>query len=80
MAPSQPLAAVAGVQLASRQHRPAPLVQASPVELRQLSTVWAPAADARIAAANIVATLFKFFMDSSCSEKRLSAAVKRRLK
>jgi hypothetical protein len=64
MAPSQPGAAVAGVQLASRQHSSlVPFFQTcSAVPLRQLSIVWAPAAVASAAEANIIATLFSFFM------------------
>jgi hypothetical protein len=64
IAPSQPTAAVAGVQLASRQHSSlVPFFQtSSPVPLRQLSTVWAPAALASAAVANTIATLFSFFM------------------
>jgi hypothetical protein len=64
MAPSQPAAAVAGVQLASRQHSSlVPFFQTkSPVPLRQLSMVCAPAADASAAEANNIATLFSFFM------------------
>jgi len=50
MAPSQPTAAVAGVQLASRQQRPVEFFQASPEALRQLSTDWAPATVASAAA------------------------------
>jgi hypothetical protein len=62
MAPSQPGAAVAGVQLASRQQRPVPLFHVSPVALRQLSTVWALAAVAKTAEANTITTCLKFFM------------------
>ena len=64
MAPSQPAAAVAGVQLASRQHSSlVPFFQTSSLEpLRQLSMVCAPAADARAAEANNIATLLSFFM------------------
>jgi hypothetical protein len=64
MAPSQPAAAVAGVQEASRQHSSlVPFFQtSSDVPLRQLSIVWAPAAEARAAEANSIATLFSFFM------------------
>ena len=64
IAPSQPAAAVAGVQLASRQHSSLePFFQAcSPVPLRQLSTVCALAAVAKAAEANTIATLLNFFM------------------
>ncbi len=64
MAPSQPAAAVAGVQLASRQHRSwVPFFQASsPEPLRQLSTDCAPAAVTRAAEANNIATLLNLFM------------------
>jgi hypothetical protein len=64
IAPSQPTAAVAGVQLASRQHNSlVPFFQTrSDVALRQLSIVWAPAADAMAAVAISIATLFSFFM------------------
>ena len=70
MAPSQPLAAVAGVQEASRQHRvPSPFFHCRlPWPLRQLSLVTVPldgaanAAVAMAAVANNIATLFKFFM------------------
>ena len=68
MAPSQPAAAVAGVQLASRQHSSlVPFFQTSSlVPLRQLSTVWAPAAVARAAVANSMAILLSFFMGILC--------------
>ena len=64
MAPSQPAAAVAGVQVASRQQSSlVPFFQAcSPVPLRQLSTDCAPAAVAKAAVANTIATLLNFFM------------------
>jgi hypothetical protein len=63
MAPSQPAAAVAGVQVASRQHSSlVPFFQAWPVPLRQLSTVCALAAVAKAAEANTIATLMNFFM------------------
>jgi hypothetical protein len=64
MAPSQPTAAVAGVQLASRQQSSfVPFFQASsPVPLRQLSIVCAPAAVARAADAINIATLLSLFM------------------
>jgi hypothetical protein len=67
MAPSQPWAAVAGVQLASRQHNSfVPFFHTSSlVPLRQLSTVCAPAAVASAAVANSIATLFSFCMFSS---------------
>src|SRR5574344_826945 len=63
-APSQPSAAVAGVQLASRQHSSlVPFFQTnSLVPFFQLSTVCAPAAVARAAPANKIATLLSFFM------------------
>jgi hypothetical protein len=64
MAPSQPLAAVAGVQLLLRQHRsPAPFFQASsPLPFLQLSTVCAPAAVTSAAEASNKATLLNLFM------------------
>jgi hypothetical protein len=63
MAPSQPAAAVAGVQVASRQHSSlVPFFQAWPVLLRQLSTDCALAAVAKAAEANTIATLMNFFM------------------
>jgi hypothetical protein len=63
MAPSQPAPAVAGVQLALRQHCSlVPFFQTVPELSRQLSTVCAPAAVARAAEANNIATLFSFFM------------------
>ncbi|NCP81194.1 MAG: hypothetical protein GW826_02645 [Rhodoferax sp.] len=67
MAPSQPTAAVAGVQLASRQQSSlVPFFQVVPSAARQLSTDWAPAAVvravARAVAAINIATLFNFFM------------------
>ena len=63
MAPSQPTAAVAGVQLASRQHSSlVPFFQVVPLALTQLSTVCAPAAVASAAAASSIATLLNFFM------------------
>src|SRR6185312_2306226 len=64
IAPSQLAAAVAGVQLASRQHNSlVPFFQTSSlVPLRQLSTVWAPAAVTSAAEAINIATLFNFFM------------------
>ena len=64
MAPSQPTAAVAGVQKLSRQHSSLlPFRHTnSDVPLRQLSIVWAPAAVASAAVANNIATLFKFFI------------------
>ena len=63
IAPSQPAAAVAGVQLASRQHSSLePFFQAWPVPLRQLSTDCALAAVAKAAEANTIATLLNFFM------------------
>jgi len=64
MAPSQPLAAVAGVHDALRQHSSlVPFFQTrSPVPFLQLSMVWAPAALATTAEANNIATLLSFFM------------------
>jgi sorbitol-specific phosphotransferase system component IIA len=63
IAPSQLAAAVAGVQAASRQHSSfEPFFHTVPSEARQLSIVWAPAAVARAAEANNIATLFSFFM------------------
>ena len=62
IAPSQSLAAVAGVQFASRQHRPVEFFQTSPAELRQLSTDCAAATVESAAAAISIATLFNFFM------------------
>jgi hypothetical protein len=65
MAPSQVAAAVAGVQLASRQHSSLlPFFQTSSLlPFLQLSMVWAPAADATATDANNIATLLRFFMD-----------------
>jgi hypothetical protein len=66
MAPSQPWAAVAGVQLASRQHSSlVPFFHTVPSAARQLSTVCAPAAVAKAAVAKSIATLFSFCMVSS---------------
>ena len=63
IAPSQPAAAVAGVQVAPRQHSSlVPFFQAWPVPLRQLSTDCALAAVAKAAEANTIATLMNFFM------------------
>jgi hypothetical protein len=63
MAPSQPTAAVAGVQLASRQQSSCvPFFQTSPEALRQLSTDWAPAAVARAAEAINIDTLLNLFI------------------
>ena len=68
MAPSQPLAAVAGVQAASRQHRvPSPFFHCRlPWPLRQLSEAAlepaAKAEPARTTVANNAAILFSFFM------------------
>jgi hypothetical protein len=62
MAPSQPWAAVAGVQLLLRQHWPTLFFQTSPEELRQLSTVCAPAAVAMATVATSIATLVNFIM------------------
>jgi hypothetical protein len=70
MAPSQVAAAVAGVQLASRQHSSlVPFFQTVPSAARQLSIVAptaecpaAAAADAMAAVAISIATLFNFFM------------------
>jgi hypothetical protein len=70
MAPSQPAAAVAGVQLASRQHSSLlPFFQTSSLEpLRQLSMVCAPATVAKAAEATNRATLFNFFTVSPLAE------------
>jgi hypothetical protein len=63
MAPSQPTAAVAGVQLASRQHNSlVPFFQVMPLLLTQLSTVWALAVVASAAVAINIANLFILFM------------------
>ncbi len=64
MAPSQPGAAVAGVQNALRQHNSfVPFLQTcSPVPFFQLSIVCAPAAVTSAAEANNIATLLSFFM------------------
>jgi hypothetical protein len=64
MAPSQPLAAVAGVQKASRQHNSlVPFLQTrSPALFLQLSVDCAPAAPAKATEANNIATLLSFFM------------------
>ena len=64
IAPSQPGAAVAGVQLASRQHSSlVPFFQTSSrLPFIQLSIVCAPAAVTSAAEANNIATLLSFFM------------------
>jgi hypothetical protein len=64
MAPSQSAAAVAGVQLASRQQCSLlPFFHTVPSLARQLSTVWADTPDAaKKATANSDATRFNFFM------------------
>ena len=64
MAPSQPTAAVAGVQKLSRQQSSLlPFFQTNSEEpLRQLSMDCAPAAEASAAVANNIATLLSFFM------------------
>ena len=64
IAPSQPTAAVAGVQLELRQQSSlVPFFQISSlVPLRQLSMVWAPAAVASAAVAISIATLFNFII------------------
>jgi hypothetical protein len=64
MAPSQPTAAVAGVQALSRQHSSLlPFFQIkSPEPFFQLSIVCALAAVAIATVANNMATLFRFFM------------------
>jgi hypothetical protein len=63
MAPSQPTAAVAGVQLASRQQSSlVPFFQTVPSVLRQLSTDCALAAVARATVAINIAILFNFIM------------------
>jgi len=61
-APSQPTAAVAGVQLLSRQHWPTEFFQTSPALLFQLWISCAPATVASAAAARAIATRFNFFM------------------
>jgi hypothetical protein len=54
---------VAGVQLALRQQSSlVPFFQTVPSAARQLSMVWAPAAEASAAVANSAAILFKFFI------------------
>jgi hypothetical protein len=74
MAPSQVAAAVAGVQLASRQHSSlVPFFQTVPSAARQLSMVWAPAAVAMAAVAKSIATLFNFFMVFLMVNRRQSA-------
>ncbi|NBO14946.1 MAG: hypothetical protein EBV20_07390 [Betaproteobacteria bacterium] len=62
MAPSQPGAAVAGVQEEFLQHSPEELFQTSPAELRQLLTTWAEAAEAKVMAASKRAKRLNFFM------------------
>jgi hypothetical protein len=75
MAPSQPTAAVAGVQLESRQHSSlVPFFQVVPSELTQLSTVCAPATVTSAAEAISIATLFNFFMVLLRGKNRSSAA------
>ena len=79
MAPSQPAAAVAGVQLALRQHSSCvPFFQTrSPEPLRQLSMVCAPAADASAAEANNIATLLNLFMVFLLRDKAADALRKK---
>jgi hypothetical protein len=75
IAPSQPTAAVAGVQVASRQHNSlVPFFQVIPVALTQLSTVWAPATAESAAAATSIASLFSFIMVLLKEKSRSSAA------
>jgi hypothetical protein len=75
MAPSQPTAAVAGVQLASRQHNSlVPFLQVVPLALTQLSTVCALATVASAAAAISIATLLNVFMVLLREKGRSSAA------
>ena len=63
MAPSQPTAAVAGVQLAARQQNSlVPFFQTVPSALTQLLTS-ALAAVAKAAVANSIATLFSLIME-----------------
>jgi hypothetical protein len=62
MAPSQPGAAVAGVQEAFLQHWPLAFFQTSPLALRQLLISWAPATVTKVAAARKVASLLNCFM------------------
>jgi hypothetical protein len=74
-APSQFSAAVAGVQLASRQQSSfVPFFHTVPSAARQLSTdFWANALDigaASAADAKSIATLFSFFIDSPLEESR----------
>jgi hypothetical protein len=75
MAPSHSAAAVAGVQLVSRQHSSlVPFFHTMPSVERQLSTVLACAkattGAASAADANSIATLFSFFIDSPLEESR----------
>jgi hypothetical protein len=76
MAPSQPTAAVAGVQKLSRQQSSLePFFHTnSELPLRQLSIVWAPAAVASAAVANSIATLFNFFIILLVETNRSRAA------
>jgi hypothetical protein len=60
--PSQPAAAVAGVQLLVRQHKPLPFFHASPEALRQLLMSCALATEANPRVATINANLLSFFM------------------
>jgi hypothetical protein len=77
MAPSHPTAAVAGVQKLSRQQSSElPFFQtSSELPLRQLSMDCAPAAVARAAVANSIATLFSFFI-FLLSETKTAAALR----
>jgi alkylhydroperoxidase family enzyme len=75
MAPSQPTAAVAGVQKLSRQHSSLePFFTTVPSAARQLSTVCAPAAEANATAAINIANLFNFFMILLDEKGRIGAA------
>jgi hypothetical protein len=73
MAPSQPGAAVAGVQLASRQHSPAASFQMSPAVLFQLWISCAPATEASAAVAMTIATLLISFMTFLFAEQTAAA-------
>jgi hypothetical protein len=75
MAPSHRGSAVAGVQLALRQHNSfVPFFHtSSPVPFFQLSEDWALTAVASAAEANSIATLFSFFMVLLFGEKAAAA-------
>ena len=74
---TQPAAAVAGVQLASRQHKPLALFHVSAEALRQLSTFCATAEVASAAEAINIANVLSFFMVLLMGIKPQTCCVKR---